>query len=820
MSNATHAQQKTLQAIKAISSPRIDGSLDDAAWKNAPVATNFITNSPVYGNAANKATIVKVIYDDANLYIGAYLFDNPDSIRKQFTTRDGNNRADVDYFAVFIDTYKDRQNGFQFLATTRNVQSDARLSASAETGFGEYGDLSWDAVWDSKVAFHKDGWSVEFRIPFYSLRFSKNNIQDWGINFLRFSRRNNEGSFWNPVNPNENGFVNQFGDLSGLQNLLPPLRLSFSPYISGGYRTTPSIFQGRINEALYSGGLDVKYGINESFTLDATLIPDFGQVISDNIVNNLTPYEVQFRENRPFFTEGTELFNKAGTFYSRRIGDLPAKYYDVKGFVESDPARTYTIKKNPEVNKLYNAIKLSGRTKDNLGIGIFNAITAPSYAKLKNNNTGADSSIQTEGLTNYNIIVLDQALKNRSSITFTNTNVLRNGTDRDANVTALDIALYDKHNRFGVTTRGRYSKIFSANGYDGFAATISGGKVSGKWQYGLTTNIESDKYDPNDLGILRAPNEIQNEAEISYNIFTPTKHFLNHRFSLGVEQSYLYKPTVFQKNELRASAFFIFKNFWDLSINSYIAPTWYNDYFEMQTPRNLRQTPRQNLRRSQYYSLFAEGSSDSRKKLFGRWEVGFAEGPQRNDPFFLTNFGMRYRFSDRLSVDISYNRQYDRGQFGYAFIRNTNGSPILARRKFYDATTIVSGVYNFTSRMNLTFRARHYWNRIENTHLFDIDNKGNWDWNNSRTDLNPSDYNQNYNAFNLDVFYVWDFKLGCRIIAGWKNWLGRDYEDGISGNKYTHYLSNAAQLFTNPHGNEFTFRVIYFIDYMQLRKKK
>ncbi|MBC7851533.1 MAG: carbohydrate binding family 9 domain-containing protein, partial [Chitinophagaceae bacterium] len=320
------SQPRNIRAIKVAQAPKIDGILEDV-WKTAPVATDFITNTPVYGNPSTAKTDVRVLYDNTSIYIAAYIYDDPAKVRKQFTARDQEQRADVDYFSVFLDTYKDRQNAFQFSVTSRNVQSDARVSPQAETGFGVYGDVSWDAVWDSRVSFRTDGWIVEMKIPYFSIRFSKSNEQDWGIQFLRFSRRLNETSFWNPVDPNVNGFANQFGDLAGLQNLVPPLRLSFSPYISGGYRSTPVLMEPNKNEWLPSGGMDVKYGIDESFTLDATLIPDFGQVISDNVVNNISPFEVQFRENRPFFTEGTELFNKAGIFYSRRVGDVPERYF-------------------------------------------------------------------------------------------------------------------------------------------------------------------------------------------------------------------------------------------------------------------------------------------------------------------------------------------------------------------------------------------------------------------------------------------------------------------------------------------------------------
>src|SRR5688572_27463067 len=324
-----HAQSKSTHAIKVANAPKIDGVLDDEAWLDAPAANGFITNTPSFGNQASDSTSVKIIYDNTAIYIGAHLYGNPKQIRKQFTPRDQERLADVDNFAVFIDSYLDRQNAFQFLVTSRNVQSDARVSANVIPQNGVFGELSWDAVWESKVSILETGWSVEILIPLSSLRFSNKRAGEWGIQFRRFSRKDNESSFWNPVNPNISGFVNQFGIVDGFENIVPPLRLSFSPYVSGGYRETPTISSGTKNEWLKSGGMDVKYGISESFTLDATLIPDFGQVISDNVINNISPFEIQFRENRPFFTEGTELFNKADIFYSRRVGREPTGYQDV-----------------------------------------------------------------------------------------------------------------------------------------------------------------------------------------------------------------------------------------------------------------------------------------------------------------------------------------------------------------------------------------------------------------------------------------------------------------------------------------------------------
>lgn len=795
--------ERVLSAAKVQAPPKIDGLLQEDIWKTAPVAENFIVNSPDYGAPSAYKTKVFVAYDNNALYIGAYLYDNPALVRKQLTARDGESRQDVDFFSVFFDTYNDDQNGFQFLVTSRNVQSDGRLSPNRSSQFGPPSDYSWDAVWESKVTMQSDGWVVEMRIPYFSLRFAKKDNQNWGVNFQRYVRRSNESSYWNKINPNENGFVNQFGLLRDLENLTPPLRLSFLPYVTSGYRTTPTA-SGRFNEFLRNGGMDVKYGVNESFTLDMTLIPDFGQVISDNVINNLSPFEVQFQENRPFFTEGTEIFNKAGLFYSRRVGATPSGYYKVRRMGSTDSTR---IVSNPGVVQLLNATKFSGRTRKKLGIGIFNAVGAAMYGEVENLNTKTIERIQTEPFTNYSLVVLDQALKGRSSITLTNANVVRFGGTRNSNVTGLDLYLFDKSNRFGLQGKFDYSTITGQRSYDGFKSLLSFGKVSGKIQFNVTNNIESDQYDPNDLGILQAPNEFTTIARISYNQLTPTSKFNSYTYSLGVRYEMLYKPFVFTNIRYSASAFWFFKNFWDLSVGTEVQPLWQKDYFELRTPgRYMRKVP--------WAFLRVNGSTDSRKKLFARVNLGFAESVDiKNDPFIVINPGVRYRFSDRLSMDIDWRTTDDRGQFGWAFLRETNGDPIIGRRRNVDVTTLITGIYNFTPRMNITLRARHYWSRVTYSQFFNVTTDGWWT---DRPFIPGQD--QNFNVWNMDVFYTWDFNYGSRFIVGWKNWLANDFP--IDGTKYTSYLGNARRMLLSPHGNEFTARLIFFIDYQKLKRKE
>ena len=817
------AQPKTINAVKSGLPIRIDGKLDDSAWLAAPVASHFIQNFPTVGAPASAPTDVRILYDDVAVYVGAYLYDNPKLIRKQLTARDGEQQTDVDYFSVFFDTYHDQQNGFQFLVTSANVQSDAKLESGSSGRWGNYGDKTWDAVWQSKTTITDKGWIVEMRIPYISLRFSEKEIQNWGLQFLRHIRRHSETVYWNEVKPEVNGFVNQFGLYTDIKKIQPPLRLSLSPYLSTGVRSQP--YATHKTEWLRSGGMDVKYGINESFTLDATLIPDFGQVVSDNVVNNLTPFEQYFQENRPFFTEGTELFNKAGLFYSRRIGATPADYGRVQSLATYNPR--YEIIKNPSVTQLYNAIKLSGRTEKKLGIGVFNAVAAPMYAELRNTANKTDTSILTEPLVNYNIVVLDQAFKGRSYLTFTNTSVMRNGKAHDANVSALDWALYGKENTYLLSGTARYSKTFGyrpysssyfmntddtvLNGrrylkpYDGFTSQLQLAKVSGNIQYSLSGTVESDKYDPNDLGYLQAPNKVVYSGAISYNQFQPTRHFNNYSYNLNVNYNWLYKPYAFNSLEITARGFWLFKNMWDISVSSGVFPMWQNDYFELRTPGRFVKKP-------WYGYLFLDGSTDSRKRLFANYELGVAEGALPNNAYFRTSGGLRYRFSNQFSLSLNMDRQHDKSQVGYAFIKESNGEPIIGFREYIDFSTVASGIYNFTPRMNLTLRARHYWSRISYQSFYNVDQNG---WYVSRPFIDGMD--DNFNVFNVDAFFTWDFRPGSRIIAGWKNWLG---PDAVAANQYQHYYDNLKRTFDIPHGNEITLRVIYFLDYNQLKGKR
>jgi hypothetical protein len=299
------------------------------------------------------------------------------------------------------------------------------------------------------------------------------------------------------------------------------------------------------------------------------------------------------------------------------VGAIPTGFNAVRNFGIMYPE--WDILRNPSVTQLINATKFSGRTKKKLGIGIFNAITSPMNAKLHNTISGKDSTVQTEPLVNYNILVLDQALKGRSSLTFTNTNVMRDGAATDANVSALDFSFFDPNNIFNVRGTARYSKIFSSDPYDGFNTTLRLAKVSGNWQYSVLGNIESARYDPRDLGFLQAPNEVSLNSTIGYYYFKPTPNLLQYNYRLNVYYSRMYDPGAYNRAFARATGFWIFRNFWDITLTTGFFPSDH-DYFVLGDPSTYRRF----VKRPSYGYIESSGSTDSRKKLFMRYSVLFA----------------------------------------------------------------------------------------------------------------------------------------------------------------------------------------------------
>ena len=308
-------EKKSVQAFYITSPITIDGVLDEPAYSQAQPAKDFVQLQPYNGKPSYQPSEVYILYDQTAIYVGGMFYDSsPDSIFNFFSERD--NIGMSDYFGIYFDPYNQGQLAYGFFITPAGVQTDLK---AIKTSY-DYEDDSWDAVWQSKTRVTDKGWVVELRIPYSALRFPENGGGTWGLNMFRNIRRYNSNNSWNFIDREVSGFIHQEGQLTGIQNIKPPVRLSLSPYAAA----YAEFKDGKSSpDFTYKGGMDLKYGISESFTLDMMLVPDFGQIQSDDNQLNLSPYELYYSERRQFFTEGTELFDRGGIFYSRRIGASP-----------------------------------------------------------------------------------------------------------------------------------------------------------------------------------------------------------------------------------------------------------------------------------------------------------------------------------------------------------------------------------------------------------------------------------------------------------------------------------------------------------------
>ena len=818
------APKRQLQAVRITESIKLDGLLDEAVWQQATAANDFIQNRPNPGPHEKHPTEVRILYDDANLYVGAVMHDvNADSIPQELSARD--DFGNTDFIAIFLDTYHDKLNGYGFFVTTGGVQMDCRYSPAG----GE--DFAWNAVWESRTAIRGTDWVAEMRIPYSAIRFSATAEQLWGLNFMRRRKRENQDFFWNEVRPAVDGFVNQWGELKGVRDIKPPLRLSLTPYVSSYVNHNPLNAEGtRRTTTSFNGGADIKWGINESFTLDATLVPDFGQVQSDNQVLNLSPFEVQFNENRQFFTEGTELFNKGNLFYSRRVGATPIGFDDVEAQVGTNEK----LVKNPADTRLLNATKISGRTSKGLGVGLFNALSNDVYATIRNTETGEERSVKTQPFSNYSIAVLDQSLKNNSYVSLINTNVTRAGSTYDANVTGGLFRFANKKNSYALDGRIVYSrrrgKVFGSekeiDDQDGYKYQIGFGKISGALTWGFNQGIESDRYNPNDLGILFGNNNISQNIYVNYNKYKPFWKVNNLYTWSEITQSLLYKPTRYQDIGIAGGAQTTFtKSFITTGFNVNIDPTK-NDFYE---PRVFPL--------GEYYvrvpsSVNVGGfmSTDYRKKL--AWDVNggirtYAEDDRLPRPRRM-GYGLavspRYRVNNKLNFRYNIEWDYKLNQIGYVNGGMDEGEPldqefvgqvILGRRNVVTVSNVLSMAYTFSNRMSFTFRTRHYTSNVLYQDFARLTPGGNEEL---------VDYRRNrdntYNAFNIDAVYSWWFAPGSQISVVWKNANNPDY-DYRSGNEATPlYFNNLSNTINTPHNNSVSIKVLYYLDYLALRPKK
>lgn len=782
-STAVSAQKKSLTAQTASEHITVNGRLEESAWLEAPIATDFVMYEPDNGKLidADYKSEVRVIYDNTAIYIGAILRDpNPKKMLKEVTTRDTQGTSEM--FGVYINGFNDGQQDYRFYVTLAGIQLDCIATEDGE-------DYTWDAIWNSEVTATEEGWVVEMRIPYAALRFTQERIQTWGLNFFREIRSRREKYMWNPVDNAVGNTLNQAGILEGLQDLKPPTRLFFIPYASYYYDS----YDGT-EDHTFKAGMDIKYGISDGFTLDAILIPDFGQTKFDNVIMNLTPFEQQFNENRPFFTESTDLFAKSGLLYSRRIGGSPS-YRPRLG--ENEVMSDY-----PSNVDLLNAIKLSGRTKKGLGIGVLNAVTKKTTVDILNTATGESVKEVVEPLTNYNMVVLDQRFNQNSSVTFSNSNVMRSGHFRDANATALNWDLNTKQNTYKLTGNFKYSYINDiAENRQGYNTMLNFMKTHGKFRYDVMGTYVSKEYDINDMGYMTINNYYNIYAAASYRILNPTKNLATYRITGYNSAEFENTTGKLQEYYWGALQRFNTRKYDYFEIEAYLHPLITYDFYEPRVDGRYLYKPRMfsflTYFSSNYNRPFSIDVVPSTRLAFekDRYNYGLWVSP-------------RYRFNNQFSMILSADYVYSQHELGY--VDNDASHIYIGQRRREYLISDITAKYALNKSMSINLVARHYWSYAHYNKLFTLNNDGsvNADLPASMQDVAASEYDMNWNLWNFDLNFVWWFAPASQLSVLYRN-NAEDYSYFVEQNLGRNFNNT----FKNPMEQIISVSLRYFIDY-------
>jgi len=748
--------------------PVIDGNPDEAVWKSSGItyARNFLKMRPDEGKPSSESTVVAVLYDDQALYIAFWCYDSqPDKIKRQLDRRDRSPEADLT--VVRLDPYFDHQTGYNFSVNASGVQQDMRIYNDT------WEDSQWDAVWESNVKMQPWGWSVEMKIPYSCIRFNAKEDQTWGINFSRYISRNNESDRWSFSPTTEGGLVSRFGHLTGLKGIKPVRHMEVLPYVVANAELSPKVL-GNPDGRQYTGntGLDVKYSLSSSLTLDATINPDFGQVELDQPVLNLSTYETFYSERRPFFLEGSNLFDTRFTlFYSRRIGRPPT------GSVKDSELAYYTDV--PKASTILGASKITGKLSSGTTIAFLNAVTADekaTYAAIHpiiNMSTGDTTKIDTvsrKGLiapkADYSVIRIQQDILSSSNIGLIMTMAGQDGR-YPAKTGGLDWRLNTKSGVWGFSGQTVFSR--TDNLHTGFGIAGSLTKDAGKHIRGeIGMNILDPHLNLNRMGYLNRNNLregwiwMQYRTQDGKGIIRNTWNNINYYAAWNYEKANIENGWNFNSN-------IDFKNNWNLGYG--ISQDFYK-YDDLETRGNgLWERPRS-------WSWWASLNTDPRKPISININPG--SGGSRSGTWWANYIGVTIHPKSNLQFSAGTN--YERYFHNLRWVDNQTDTltgqnvPLFAELDNNQITLDLSASILFTRNLSWQISGEGYMAGL--------------DYKNVRRylggkeygplgDIPLNNYGRNSSALNSTMILRWEFQPGSTLFVVWSRAWGGD-DDTVS----------------------------------------
>jgi hypothetical protein len=772
---------KTITAIRVNPAVRLDGILNEPFWGTAERSGNFIQYQPDEGQPASESTFVRVAYDDEALYVGMEMYDSePDRIISRLTRRD--RWVECDLVHVIVDCHHDHQTAYAFTAYASGTQRDVYYYNDT------WSDESWDGVWDCATRITDWGWCAEYKIPFHCLRFACEEDPVWGIYFSRNISRKNELDRWLYIPESASGFVSHFGHLKGLEGLNPPQRFEILPY-GVSYAETEPRSLGNPDGRSYSNnvGFDVKYGISSNITLNATINPDFGQVEADEAVLNLSVFETWFPEKRPFFLEGSEIFNTYyDLFYSRRIGRPPSIWPDGLDYYIDQPTATTIL----------GAMKVSGKTAGGTSLGILESVTQREEAEFKLE-SGETRTAVVEPEANYLVARLKQDVLDNSYVGVMATAVNQKNAypqytgGADWILRFLD-GDYQWHGHMVGSSTGP-----DQHGFGGMLEFDSSGGQ--RFRGSVSCNYRDKELDLNGMGYLDRNNYEEAWAWVQYRttkewwIIRKTWNNLNIGFADNLDHVALTRGGNFNNSiEL--------KNFWSLG-----GGTW-QDYDVTYSDWETRGGPRTPIPIGQNWWVWLE--TDTRKS----WQLGFNVGGgdtwDGQYESYSTWFNLRPRSNIEIALEPSY--RIDKGVSRWvATLEDNEGTPtdwIFGELDMHRLDMTARGTITFRKDLTLQFYAQPYitagdysnFKRLLPSETYEYVDASVYDEAAEQPDFN-------WSSFNSNVVLRWEYRPGSTLFLVWTQ--ARD----VSGDEGRFdFGRDWGNLFSGTAGNTFLVKLNYW----------
>src|SRR6266480_4689906 len=720
----------------------IDGRVDESAWAAATPITELTQSRPDEGKPATQRTELRILYDEAALYIGARMFDSlgAKGVRSALARRDqvmnGGNNLTSDRIALVFDTFRDK-----------NSRNWFELNPDGVKGDHQNGDPSYDPVWEGASKIDSLGWTAEFRIPYPQLRFSRATDQVWGMQIWREVNRRNEQDMWAFWRSNEYGGPAYFGTLEGIRVASRPRQVELVPYAttrSKLERVQPGDPYHSTNEMLYRAGGDVKVNLTSNLTLDGTVNPDFGQVEVDPAVVNLSVFETTFQEKRPFFVSNSQFFSTGGfscyfcsnvsslsLIYTRRIGRSPQLAGLVAGqsdFMDAADATT-----------ILGAGKVTGRTGGGVSVGMMDALTAREHAIFRPIGSAIDQTQEVEPLSNYFVgrfkkdfnggntrigsitTLVNRALTNPDEVARLRSNALAAGLDLDhhwasrqysfnvqtaiseigGDTAAIRLAQFASaryYQRPGrtVTTDGLFSTVFDPTrrnlyGY-GFYARLA--KETGNWLWEATQNWRSPGFETNDLGVLGRADYKWMLANVFRQWTTPGRWYRNMYTIWGAQTQDNYDG---DKNEGDLHAWWqaTFKNYMNLSTFVLLHPSTYDERLTRGGPTVIHYG----------YNMWSTNfGTDSRKRVVGNAQVQIIRPVDNTEGGRVAYYpSVTVKPSSRLLVNLSPSLDIDNTAQQYVTaVSDPTVAPQFAGTR-YVFGRLEQKTFSMDTRVNMTF---------------------------------------------------------------------------------------------------------------------